>query len=150
MSKARNIHATAIVVGTTGLLFVGPSGSGKSARAFACMAEAGARGLFSALVSDDRVLISAMDGVLVAAAPPPIAGRLELRGSGIVAIRHLPRAVMHLAVLPGEARGAGRLPDAGERFTVEGIGELPAVRLVEGAANPLAALAALQPMRLGF
>ena len=31
MTHPVNVHATAIVIGTTGLLFTGPSGSGKSA-----------------------------------------------------------------------------------------------------------------------
>ena len=33
-----NIHATAVVLGTRGILFTGPSGSGKSMLAFACIA----------------------------------------------------------------------------------------------------------------
>jgi len=147
---AENIHATAIVVGTAGLVFVGPPGSGKSTRAFACLAEAKARGLFAALVADDRVLVSTVGGVAVATAPPAIAGKLELRGSGIVELACLPRAVLHLAIMPGEATGAGRLPDGGERFTADGL-ELPAIRLLESAPSPLSALAALRPnlLRLG-
>lgn len=148
MTEARNIHATAIVIGTAGLLFAGPPGSGKSAKAFASMAEAAARGLFSALIADDRVLVAPVGGSIVASAPASIAGRLELRGSGIVAVRHLPRAVLHLAVLPGEPRGAGRLPEEGECFTIDGIGDLPVARLLDGMPSPLAALAALHPDRL--
>ncbi len=55
---AFNIHATAIVVGKTGLLFSGPSGWGKSMLAFTCMTEARRLGLFTALVADDQVLLS--------------------------------------------------------------------------------------------
>lgn len=146
-ASERNIHATAIVVGTTGLLFVGPSGSGKSSRAFACLAQARTEGFFSALVSDDRVLVSAIGGVLVASAPSSIAGRLELRGTGIVSVGHLSRAVLHIAVLAGVPVGTGRLPEKDERFTLEGLGDLPAARFLEGGIEPLATLRALYPER---
>ncbi|HET7411600.1 MAG TPA: serine/threonine protein kinase [Pararhizobium sp.] len=142
-----NVHATAIVVGTSGLLFTGPPGSGKSARAFACLDEAAARGLFATLVADDQVFVSVHGGAIVAAAPPPIAGLVELRGSGIVRVRHLSRAVMHLAVLVGGAGGGPRLPEPGERLPVGKAGSLPMVRL-PGSGAGLAALAALCPQFL--
>jgi serine kinase of HPr protein (carbohydrate metabolism regulator) len=43
-----NIHATAVIVGKTGLLFLGPSGWGKSMLAFACITEAQRAGLDAA------------------------------------------------------------------------------------------------------
>ena len=49
-SATVNVHGTAIVIGTAGLLFIGPSGTGKSAVALHCIEAARARGLFAALV----------------------------------------------------------------------------------------------------
>ena len=64
--KATNIHGTAIVIGKTGLLFLGPSGSGKSSLAFACLAAAKPLGLSAALVADDQVFITQRDGATIA------------------------------------------------------------------------------------
>ncbi|WP_449042655.1 HPr kinase/phosphorylase [Paracoccus sp. (in: a-proteobacteria)] len=72
------IHASAVVVEGQGLLILGPSGAGKSSLALALMAQ-GAQ-----LVADDRVLLDARDGRLIAACPPPLAGRIEARGVGIL------------------------------------------------------------------
>ncbi|HMM09183.1 MAG TPA: HPr kinase/phosphatase C-terminal domain-containing protein [Paracoccus solventivorans] len=72
------IHASAVAVEGRGLLILGPSGAGKSSLALALMAQ-GAQ-----LVADDRVLLDARDGQLIAACPPPLAGRIEARGVGIL------------------------------------------------------------------
>ncbi len=146
-TRRQNVHGTAVVVGTSGLIFVGGSGSGKSERAFACLEEAARRGLFSALVADDQVYVAAAGGLVLAEAPPATAGRIELRGSGIARVRTLPRAVLHLAVLcvgPGEPP---RLPDGEEAFDLAGVGTLPLLRLPRGAAG-LPAIAALFPQLL--
>ena len=140
----RNVHATAIVAGTTGLLFVGESGSGKSERAFACIGEARSRGLFSALVADDQVFLSARHGAVVAEAPQATAGQMELRGSGIVRLSSLPRAVMHLAVLCVRPGGAPRLPEEAEEYGTGEAVPLPLVRLPSGAPG-LATIAAICP-----
>lgn len=72
------IHASAVAVEGRGLLILGPSGAGKSSLALALMAQ-GAQ-----LVADDRVQLDARDGQLIAACPPPLAGRIEARGVGIL------------------------------------------------------------------
>ena len=64
MTAAPNVHGTAIVIGTTGLLFLGPSGTGKSAVALHCIGQARAQGVFAALVSDDQVLLGDAGGRL--------------------------------------------------------------------------------------
>lgn len=133
--KLRNIHATAVVVGERGLLFVGKSGSGKSSRAFACIDAATRSGLFSALVADDRVLVTGIAGRVVAEAPAAIAGRMELRGSGIVAMPFLPKAVMHLAIAAAPPGAPPRLPLDDERYEIEGIGVLPLIRLAAPSAD---------------
>ncbi len=140
-----NIHATAIVIGKTGLLFTGPSGWGKSMTAFTCMAEARRQGIFSALVADDQVLLSKDSGAVTATCPPSIAGLIELRGTGIVKQAHITQATMHFAVLPASATGEDRLPADGETVVLAEGFELPALRLLPNLPLPLAVLMAKAP-----
>ena len=145
MTDTLNIHATAIVVGRTGLLFSGPSGWGKSMLAFTCMTEARRLGLFTALVADDQVLLSGEAGTVIATCPPSIAGLIELRGTGIVQQDHIPSAAMHYAVLPATASGEYRLPPEGETVSLAAGFSLPALRLLTGVSAPLAILMAKAP-----
>src|ERR1700754_655361 len=146
--EATNIHGTAIVVATTGLLFLGPSGIGKSSVAFSCLAAAKPLGLFSALVADDRVLISQRNGHVIAECPPAIAGLMEVRGTGILRIPYISPVLIHFAVLPGDPNTAERLPDENEQIEVaEGI-SLPVIRISSAAINPLAIIMAKIPIRL--
>ncbi|EJL52215.1 serine kinase of the HPr protein, regulates carbohydrate metabolism [Rhizobium sp. CF122] len=140
-----NIHATAIVVGSTGLLFMGPSGWGKSMLAFACINEAQRMGMSAILVADDQVLISKQDGTVIATCPATIAGLIELRGTGIVRLPHTESAVMHYAVLPGSVSGERRLPPVGERTTIADGIDLPVIRLLANTPLPLAVLMAKAP-----
>ncbi len=105
IGKAANIHATAIVVETTGLIFVGPSGSGKSSLAFSCLAEARALGLSAVLVADDQVFLSLDGADVVARCPPTIAGLMEVRGTGIISLPYQSQAVLHYAVMPHRSCG---------------------------------------------
>jgi serine kinase of HPr protein (carbohydrate metabolism regulator) len=146
--NATNIHGTAIVVATTGLLFLGPSGTGKSSLAFSCLAGAKPLGVFSALVADDRVLISQRNGHVIAECPPSIAGLIEVRGTGILRIPYISPVLVHFAVLPVDAADAERLPDENERIDVaEGI-SLPVIRISSDTTNPLAVIMAKIPIRL--
>lgn len=126
------VHATALVVGETGLLVTGPSGSGKSKLAMDLIQAAAVRGRFAALVSDDRVGLQVAGKRVLAIAPPPIAGMIELRGSGIMTMTHLPRAVMHVAIAVGRAQDQPRLPPAGARYTPEPGVDLPLFHMVPG------------------
>ncbi|MCY0149089.1 HPr kinase/phosphatase C-terminal domain-containing protein [Hoeflea sp. G2-23] len=142
---SETVHATAIVVAHTGLLFVGSSGAGKSGMAFACLQAALRRGWNAALIADDRTCLTVAGGRLIASCPKPISGLLEIRGSGIVRLRQRDQAVMHLAVAPGEASAATRLPPDDETFACNGV-STPLLRLWrDGAADPLSMLCALQP-----
>ena len=145
MQEAVNIHGTAIVVGKTGLLFLGPSGVGKSSLAFACLASAKQLGLLSALVADDRVLLSERDGAIVAECPPSIAGLIEIRGTGILRIANVLSAKIQFAVLPGNPATAERLPPEDEHVEVAGAMSLPAIRLSTTSINPLAIIMAMRP-----
>lgn len=98
MSESHNIHATGIVLDGTGVIFRGPSGSGKSVLALDLCDWWEARGLPAILVSDDRVEILAEGGRLVMHPAANIAGLIELRGRGIVTRPHVAAAEVHLVV----------------------------------------------------
>ncbi|MCD2174665.1 HPr kinase/phosphorylase [Rhizobium sp. C4] len=136
-TNARNLHATAIVIGTKGFLFIGPSGSGKTESALACAAQAQSRAIFAAFVGDDQVMISVRSGRVVAEAIDTIAGRAEVRGAEIVDVPAISAAVMDYAVQPVDARNSDRLPPENEQFHMEGIGSLPLLRLPQPSAETL-------------
>lgn len=134
---ARNFHATAIVIGTQGFLFVGPSGSGKTESALTCLAQAQARGIFTAFVGDDQVMISLRAGRIVAEAIDSIAGRAEARGAEIVAVPAISNAVMDFAVQLVDITTSDRLPPEDELFHINGIGALPLLRLPNPSSETL-------------
>lgn len=143
--NGETIHATAIVAGKTGVVFLGPSGSGKSSVAFACMNGAAARGWNAALVADDQTVLTARSGRCIASCPAPIEGLMELRGTGLVAPRWTKRAMMHLAVALTEPSAATRLPPDSETFSC-GDAAMPLMRLwQDGAIDPLGYLIARHP-----
>jgi serine kinase of HPr protein (carbohydrate metabolism regulator) len=145
MKPEANLYATVIVAGTRGLLFTGPSGSGKSSLAFACIAAARARNAFAALVADDQVFVRRHGSIIIAECPAAIQGLIEIRGSGIARVASIDKARLDLAVEVIGDRDAERLPPEDERFSViEGV-SLPLIRLYGGAREPLAMITALRP-----
>jgi HPr kinase/phosphorylase len=100
------VHATSVLVDGTGVLIRGPSGSGKSDLALRLI-DGGAR-----LVSDDQTALEARDGRLWASAPPSIAGKLEVRGLGIVAVPGVAAAPLGLVVDLVPPDRIERLPEA--------------------------------------
>lgn len=80
------IHAAALIVGNTGILLRGPSGSGKSMLQRELQNHCAAHGLYSALVSDDYVRLARGledPSRLLAFAPYSTFNRQEIRGLGI-------------------------------------------------------------------
>ena len=152
MSTPRvNIHGTAMVLGTTGFLVIGPSGSGKSALALACISEVKRRGRFAALVADDRVDLTLENDRIVARCPPAIRGLIEIRGSGIAKVEILPACVLDWAILPVRAPFDPRLPPEQEELQLEVGRSLPVLRLpVETLLSPVDALTALLPENVGL
>ncbi len=75
---AIKLHATTIAIGRRGVMLLGPSGSGKSDLALRLID----RGAL--LVSDDYTECHVLEGRLVATPPSTIAGKIEVRGIGIV------------------------------------------------------------------
>lgn len=82
MSITDTIHATCVARGGHAVLLVGRSGAGKSDLALRLID----RGWD--LVSDDYTIVTADARGLIAAPPATIAGRIELRGIGIVTLPH--------------------------------------------------------------
>jgi serine kinase of HPr protein (carbohydrate metabolism regulator) len=140
-----NIHATAIVVGDRGLLFVGPSGIGKSMMAFNCLSTARRQNVRSLLVADDQVFMSRDGNRIVATCPPAIAGMIELRGSGIITMDHVATAPMDLAIRVVSPADCERLPPENEEYRLDDIGALPLVKIANTAPDPLAVIGALLP-----
>jgi serine kinase of HPr protein (carbohydrate metabolism regulator) len=138
-------HGTAIVVGGTGLLFVGPSGSGKSSLALQTLFSARLAGHFAALVSDDQVLLEAGESGVSVSCPPALRGLIELRGSGIGRVRHVDKAMLHRVVRLVEVNAANRIPEEGEIWTAGAGIALPQVSMDRLVRDPFPWLEALLP-----
>ena len=81
--SSETLHATSVAIEGRALLLCGKSGIGKSDLALRLI-DRGAT-----LISDDYTLIKRIDGQLLASAPERIAGQIEIRGMGIVAMPHI-------------------------------------------------------------
>jgi serine kinase of HPr protein (carbohydrate metabolism regulator) len=112
VTERETIHATTVAIDGQAVLIAGPSGSGKSDLALRLI-DRGA-----VLVSDDYTEVRRTGDALIAAPPATIAGRMEVRGIGIVPCPHLPEATVAMAVQLD--RSVERLPDRGHR-TIVGV-----------------------------
>lgn len=139
----RLFHGTALVIGTTGLILVGPSGSGKSGLAVRLMAAARRSGHFAALVADDQVFIDWVNGRAIATAPETIKGMIELYGSGIGKMPTTDRAILHLALQPVAADSATRIPEDGRRWPPGEADTLPLAFIDRAVTDPFDRLTVL-------
>jgi len=123
--SSETIHASSVAIDGRVVLISGRSGQGKSDLALRLI-DRGA-----SLVSDDYTFVRRVDGRLLAAAPERIAGKIEVRGVGIVempAVANEPVALfVDLDLTPQ------RLPEPGE------------TRMIAGLPVPVVALAGLEP-----
>lgn len=119
-----NIHATCVAVASRGVILLGPSGTGKSDLALRLI-ERGA-----VLVADDRCDLWTEQGQLWCAPPEILAGRIEVRGVGIVENPFVAPAPVLLAV---------RLADRYERMPSHGL-----IEMVAGVAVPSLQMAAFE------
>jgi len=139
------VHGTAVVIGTTGLIVIGPSGSGKSSVAVQLMAGARRYGHLALLLSDDQVFVDSVNGRVVATAPQTIKGRIELYGSGIGYAETIDSTVLDFALQPVAADSANRIPEENQRWSpLAGI-DLPLHAVDRNVADPFPWLAALIP-----
>lgn len=127
---SERLHATAVALpdglaGWRGVLLRGPSGAGKSDLALRLI-EAGAR-----LVADDQVELSAAGPALVARAPGSIAGRMEVRGLGIVDQPMLDAVQITLVCDLVPSQAVPRLPD-------------PVFAIIDGVQVPAICLSAFE------
>lgn len=102
-----NVHATCVDYQGTGILIIGPSGSGKSDLALRLIMNKNAR-----LVADDRTDICNQNGKLTATCPSTILGQMEVREIGICNFSPCPQTEIKLVVnllLPSQK--TERLPE---------------------------------------
>lgn len=149
MSRSKTIHASAILLGERGILVRGASGAGKSTLVVELLAADPSR---ARLVADDRVIISAAHGRLLADVPGEIAGLIEMRGVGLVRRPYVAPVVVRLIVDLVAAADCPRLPETEDaEAELEGI-VLPRLAMpigVGGGAARVGAAAAaiLEPGR---
>lgn len=122
------VHGSCVLLGEGGLLILGASGAGKSSLVQALLSRWRGRNDYAALVGDDRLVIEAKNGRLLARSHPRIAGLLEMRGIGIVKMSHEPRCVLRACIELTEHPGE-RLPDSDSLF-----------RMIEGVKLPSATI----------
>jgi hypothetical protein len=133
MSATGHHHASAVLIGETGILIRGESGSGKTQLALALIEAAQARGLFARLIGDDRIGLTSAGDRLVARPHPAIAGHVERRGLGLAPVAHEGAGTIRLVV---DCLGTEppRLPEPEDMVT-----------LIEGVTLPRLGVMALDP-----
>jgi serine kinase of HPr protein (carbohydrate metabolism regulator) len=124
--SSETLHTSCVVKDGRAILISGRSGSGKSDLALRLI-DRGA-----VLVSDDYTIVRRVGGKLLASAPPNIAGKLEVRGMGILTFDTAADAPVCLMVDLG--REVQRMPDATEKMSIAGV-MVPVVALASQEAS---------------
>lgn len=138
--SAETIHASTVAVDGRAVLISGPSGSGKSDLTLRLLD----RGF--TLVSDDQTIVRRDGDRLLASPPPQIAGKLEVRGIGIMEMQA--QSDVAVALLVELTSDIQRLPDDSREHTVLGV-PLPLVS-IDAMTASAAAKVALALERMGL
>lgn len=118
--SGETVHASTVAMNGRAVVIMGPSGAGKSDLALRLLD----RGF--ALVSDDQTLVKRDGERLIACAPPNIAGKLEIRGIGIVDMETV--SDMPIALLVELTSEIQRLPDDSRERPILGV-HLPLISI---------------------
>jgi serine kinase of HPr protein (carbohydrate metabolism regulator) len=138
--SSETLHASAVAVDGRAVLIMGPSGAGKSDLALRLLD----RGF--TLVSDDQTIVRRDGDGLIASAPATIAGKLEIRGVGIVDMESV--ANVPVCLLVELTSDIQRLPDDSRERPVLGV-PLPLVS-IDALTASAASKVALALDRLGL
>ena len=140
--SAETVHASTVALDGRAVLISGPSGAGKSDLALRMLD----RGF--TLVSDDQTLVRRDGDKLIATAPPNIAGKLEIRGIGIVEMERL--SDVPVALIVELTSDIQRLPDDSRERPILGV-RLPLISIdAMTASAPSKVALALDRMGLKF
>ncbi|MGE0237315.1 MAG: HPr kinase/phosphorylase [Parvibaculaceae bacterium] len=143
------LHASCVALGDAGVLILGKSGAGKSDLVLRLIDQpgygTGGELIRARLVSDDQTVIERRGEALYAASPETIAGLLEIRGQGIVAVDHVPETRLSLVVRLVPVAEIERSPENAHISRIAGVA-LPEIAIdptgMTAAARIRAALTA--------
>jgi serine kinase of HPr protein (carbohydrate metabolism regulator) len=140
--STETLHASTVAIGGRAVLITGASGSGKSDLALRLLD----RGF--TLVSDDQTILKRDGDRLLATAPPNIAGKMEVRGVGIVEMKNL--SDVPAALIVELTSDIQRIPDDSRERPILGV-KLPIVSIdAMPASAPSKVALALDRMGLRF
>jgi serine kinase of HPr protein (carbohydrate metabolism regulator) len=140
--STETLHASTVARDGQAVLISGPSGSGKSDLALRMLD----RGF--TLVSDDQTIVRKQGERLLASAPPNIAGKLEIRGIGIIELEA--QTDLPVALIVELTSDIQRLPDDSRERPILGV-RIPLISIDAMTASAASKVAlALDRMGLRF
>jgi HPr kinase/phosphorylase len=137
LKEARElVHGTCVAFGRRAVLLRGAPGAGKSDLALRFMALPAEGALEPTLVADDQVFVEPRaDGTLLVSPPESIAGKIEMRGVGIVDVPYLAQAQLVLICDLVDAKDVPRMPASPlERTVIAGVA-IPILKLAPFEAS---------------
>ena len=124
--STETVHATSVAIEGRAVLLCGASGMGKSDLALRLID----RGAI--LISDDYTIVQCSEGRLDASAPATIAGKMEVRGLGVIDVPSVDHA--RLALIIDLSQDIDRMPADPEERMIAGA-TLPVVKVAPFEAS---------------